>query len=82
MLNLARRLGLRASGLSRRVCNRFHYTLRGIVNHYAWIDRERMGGNRRKFERIRWPDDYERGPCWSPKCHCTPIPYDSLSALG
>jgi len=66
-------LGLGACGLSRRVCNRFCYKLRGIVNHFAWIDPERMRGNRRKFEKIRWPEDYDRTACWSPKCHCTPV---------
>ena len=72
-------LGLGPSGLSRRVCNRFRDKLRGVVNHFGWIDRERMEGNRRKFGKIRWPDDYERAPCWSPKCHCTPLRSDSLT---
>ncbi len=66
-------LALKEAGLSRKICSRFVHKLRGIINHYTWINTTCMRANRKKFETIPWPAEYAREPCWSPKCHCTPV---------
>jgi hypothetical protein len=66
-------LALGPCGLARKVCPRFTYKLRGIVNHYSWIDEEAMRSNCARHIAVRWPGEYRREPCLSLKCHCTPL---------
>ena len=67
-------VALGESGLAQHVCCRYASHLRGVVNHYAWIDRTAVAEPLEYFERIDWPDEYNREPCWSPKCHCSVPP--------
>lgn len=63
---------LGADGLARRVCNRYRSSLRGVVNHYAWIDAELMASTVDQFEDISWPETHHRSTCLSGRCFCSP----------
>lgn len=64
---------LGAQGLAGRVCRRYAGSLRGLVDHYAWIDAKRMAHMVHRFARIAWPVSYDRSDCMAAKCFCSPL---------
>ncbi len=58
-------------GLARQVCGRYISSVRGMVNHYAWIDRKLMQTTLTRFAEIRWPSTYDRPHCLSNRCYCS-----------
>lgn len=57
-------------GLKARVCSRFRSRLKGMLKHYAWIDRNAMEAAADLFDCIMWPAEYSREPCSTLSCHC------------
>ena len=63
-------VALGETGLANRVCHRYPQHLRGVVNHYAWIDSDAMSEAANLFAQIDWPEKHNRHQCLSPKCYC------------
>ena len=65
---------LKASGLRSKVCWRFKHRLRGMVNHFAWLDGKTMAPFKDRFKEVDWPDSHERQVCRLRSCYCLPLP--------
>lgn len=65
---------LSADELRRHACWRFKHRLRGMVNHFAWLDKKSMGEFKDRFKEIDWPDHHDRKACDLRSCICLPLP--------